>query len=111
MFPRSYFRSILSHANHEDAIKILTVKTLNSLMDAKDADVQTAPHIMLASKDEPTDIVAAYKTAMGDQAEVTTYDTMHHGWMGARAKLEDAANVQEYERGYEQVGVFFSKHL
>lgn len=80
-------------------------------MDKKDAEVQTAPHLLLASKDEPADIVEAYKTAMGDRVEITTYGTMHHGWMGARADLKDEKNVEEFKRGYEQAGAFFSKYL
>lgn len=81
------------------------------LLDENDAKVQTAPHLLLASKDEPKDVVAAYQVAMGSSIEVTTYENMHHGWMGARANLKDEENVKEFQRGYEQVGAFFSKHL
>ena len=77
----------------------------------EDAKAQTAPHLLLASGDEPADVVAAYKTVMGHRVEITTYKTMHHGWMGARANLNDKANEEEFQRGYEQAGVFFSKYL
>ncbi len=80
-------------------------------MDEKDATTLTVPHLLLASKDEPKDIVLAYKTAMGDKAEVTTYDNMHHGWMSARGNLKDQDNIKEFERGYKQAAAFFSKHL
>ena len=30
---------------------------------------------------------------------VEKYGSMHHGWMGARAKLEDPENAKEFERG------------
>ena len=30
---------------------------------------------------------------------VEKYASMHHGWMGARAKLEDKENLKEFERG------------
>jgi len=72
------------------------------------------PHIVLASKDEPADAVADYKEVIGSNATggvVETYSTMHHGWMGARANLEDPANLKEYERGYKQLAEFFNKHL
>jgi dienelactone hydrolase len=36
---------------------------------------------------------------------------MHHGWMGARAKLGEEENLKEYERGYNQLAAFFGKHL
>lgn len=83
----------------------------SSLLDESDAKVQTAPHILLASKDEPADKVALYKEIMGDQVEATIYPTMHHGWMGARSDLKDEENVKEFERGYKQAADFFAKHL
>jgi hypothetical protein len=36
---------------------------------------------------------------------------MHHGWMGARAKLHEADNVKEWERGYTQLSAFLTKYL
>ena len=30
---------------------------------------------------------------------VEKYGTMHHGWMGARANLENKENEKEFERG------------
>lgn len=30
---------------------------------------------------------------------VEKYGSMHHGWMGARANLEDKENLKEFERG------------
>ncbi|RFU78627.1 dienelactone hydrolase [Trichoderma arundinaceum] len=83
----------------------------NSLLDEADAKAQTAPHILLASKDEPADKVALYKEIMGDKVETTTYETMHHGWMGARSDLKNEENIKEFERGYKQAADFFSKHL
>lgn len=35
----------------------------------------------------------------GKIGHVETYETMFHGWMGARANLEDAENEKEFERG------------
>ena len=71
-------------------------------MTKEDALNISIPHIVLASKDEPADAVADYKEVMesnGKGGLVETYRTMHHGWMGARADLKDAANLKEYERG------------
>ncbi|KAK6833336.1 hypothetical protein PG995_013093 [Apiospora arundinis] len=82
---------------------------------AADAEALTIPHIVLASKDEPADVVAEYKKILegqsGKTGVVETYATMNHGWMGIRAKLDVEDDRKEYERGYQQVGDFFNKHL
>ncbi|KAK9482442.1 dienelactone hydrolase [Lipomyces starkeyi] len=74
----------------------------------------SVPHVVLASKDEPADAVADYKEVIesnGKGGFVETYSTMHHGWMGARADLENEANLKEYIRGYAQFAEFFKKYL
>jgi dienelactone hydrolase len=81
---------------------------------AEDAEALTAPHICLASPGEPADVVAQIKEILskpGKTGVVETYETMFHGWMGARANLEDDKNRSEYERGYNQVAGFFAKYL
>ncbi|KAF4448024.1 dienelactone hydrolase family protein [Fusarium austroafricanum] len=91
-----------------------TAHPRSSKLDAKDAEKTNVPHILLASPGEPEDVVAQYNEILsqpGKIGEVETYSTMFHGWMGARAKLDDEKNVQEYERGYKQVADFFSKYL
>jgi hypothetical protein len=71
-------------------------------MEIADADKVTITHIVLASKDEPADVVSHYAKVVpsGKGGVVDTYDTIHHGWMGARADLEDDANAKEFQRGY-----------
>lgn len=69
----------------------------------EDAEKIVIPHIVLASKGEDAEIVKQYSeilTGEGKHGEVETYATMHHGWMGARANLQDDENLKEYERGY-----------
>lgn len=76
--------------------------TPSSLMDPADAGALTIPHIVLASKDEPADAVAAYADIIaknGKGGHVETYSTMWHGWMGARADLAAEASRAEYTRG------------
>ena len=71
-------------------------------LDKEDALKLSIPHLVLASPGEPADVVDAYAEifAKGDKVgEVETYHTMFHGWMGARANLEDAENAKEFERG------------
>ncbi|KAI0880507.1 alpha/beta-hydrolase [Annulohypoxylon maeteangense] len=83
-------------------------------LEAADAEALTAPHICLASPGEPADIVAQYKEILekpGRVGVVETYESMFHGWMGARANLDDENNKKEFERGYNQVAEFFGKYL
>lgn len=87
---------------------------LHSRLDAEDAEALTVPHICLASPDEPADVVAQVKEILskpGKTGEVETYPDMFHGWMGARANLEDGKNAKEYERGYKQVADFLAKYM
>lgn len=69
---------------------------------ADDAEAITIPHIILASKGEDAAVTKKYAEILSKQSKITeieTYDTMHHGWMGARANLQDEENLKEYERG------------
>ncbi|KOS22986.1 putative AIM2 family protein [Escovopsis weberi] len=90
-------------------------QTHPGLMDEKDAKAVTCPHLVLVTPDEPADVVAQYKEALSqpgkEGSSVVKFETMFHGWMGARAKLTDEENVKEYERGYAMVGKFFSEQL
>ena len=65
----------------------------------EDAEKISVPHLCLPSNGEPPEMIKAYEEILGENGEVETYPTMHHGWMGARAKLDDEANAREYERG------------
>lgn len=79
-----------------------------------DAKAITIPHIVLASNGEDPKIVAEYKEVLegkGKTGYVETYETQHHGWMGARANLGDEKNRTEYERGYNKLAEFFGKYL
>ncbi|KAH8774106.1 dienelactone hydrolase [Hyaloscypha sp. PMI_1271] len=83
-------------------------------MEIADAKALAIPHIVLASNGEPEEVVKKYHDLLvgeGKPNVVETYGTMHHGWMGARAKLEEDANLKEYTRGYNQLAAFFEKHL
>ncbi|KAL9109433.1 MAG: hypothetical protein Q9227_005941 [Pyrenula ochraceoflavens] len=68
----------------------------------EDANKMSIPHICLASKDEPGDVVGEYTKIISTSDKkgmVETYSSMFHGWMGGRAKLEDEQNAKEFERG------------
>lgn len=81
-------------------------------MDRADAERMTIPHVCLASKDEPADVVKEYAEVLGPrEGLVETYANMRHGWMGGRCDFEDKENAKEFERGYNQAADFFAKHL
>lgn len=69
----------------------------------EDAEAIVIPHICLAAPDDnKAGGIDAYEEVFGKEAKigvVETYDGMFHGWMGARAKLEEEKYRKEYERG------------
>jgi dienelactone hydrolase len=82
-----------------------------AMIDPADAEKCTIPMCVLASKDEPVDAVKKYGEALTTKKHVETFDTQIHGWMAARADLEDEQVKKEYERGYNIVLTFFHDHL
>lgn len=75
---------------------------LHRRMDPVDAQALSIPHIVLASKDEPADAIAGYADFLAKSEKegyVETYSKMWHGWMSARADLEQAESRAEYARG------------
>lgn len=71
-------------------------------MDKADARALTIPHAILASKDEPADEVQGYDEIIKDKGLggfVEMYVDMWHGWMGARADLEEENSLKQYTRG------------
>ena len=83
------------------------------MLDPEDAKEITIPHIVLASKDEPADMVAGFKQVIesnGIGGLVTTYP-MFHGWMGSNARLGDDEGRREYTRGHAQLIEFFQTYL
>ncbi|KAL1857996.1 hypothetical protein Plec18170_003220 [Paecilomyces lecythidis] len=91
-----------------------TAQTHPAQIDKADAEKLTIPHLVLASKDEAADAVREYARIIdnnGIGGHVETYTSMWHGWMGARAKLDDEHARAEYSRGYGQLADFFGKYL
>ncbi|KAL2842910.1 hypothetical protein BJY01DRAFT_199510 [Aspergillus pseudoustus] len=83
-------------------------------LETADAEKLIVPHIVLASKDEPADVVAEYSKIISTNklgGSVETYESMWHGWMGARANLDEALGYAEYTRGYNRLAEFFGAHL
>ena len=68
----------------------------------EDVEKLIIPFICLFSKEDGTpELVEEYGQALekNEVNVVEKYGSMHHGWMGARANLEDEENLKEYERG------------
>ncbi|KAG0128275.1 Alpha/Beta hydrolase protein [Tuber indicum] len=90
-----------------------------SFMSVEDLRKVTIPQLVLPSKDEPADMVEAYKKelavhpdgAVKTKSYIEVYDKAIHGWMAARANLADEEARSEYERGYKQVVTFFGDNL
>jgi uncharacterized LabA/DUF88 family protein len=71
-----------------------------SLLDAADAQSVVIPHLVLASKDEELETVAAYQLLVVPKGgAVETYSTMWRGWMGSQTDLEKEGSRAEYVRG------------
>lgn len=82
-----------------------------AMVDPKDAEGIKVPLILLASKEEPDDAVAKFSETLKVDKHVETFKDQIHGWMAARADLEDARVKEEYTRGYKTVVEFFARHL
>jgi dienelactone hydrolase len=81
------------------------------MIDPKDAEGIQTPIVVLASKEEPADKVKEFEDALSVPNHVEIFDDQIHGWMAARADLEDARVKEEYTRGYKTVLSFFGKHI
>ena len=68
----------------------------------EDAENIKIPHICLASSGEREKVNqdAEVFSGQGHVGEVDTYDSMSHGWMGAKSDLSKEENLNEFERGY-----------
>lgn len=73
------------------------------MLDPTDAKKITIPHLVMASKDEPSDQVAGFKEIIESNgiagSSLTTYTTMHHGWMGSKANLVEEDTYAGYKQG------------
>lgn len=82
-----------------------------AMVDPADAKHIKVPLCMLASKDEDAGDVKKFADNLAVEKHVEIFGDQIHGWMAARADLEDARVEAEYRRGYETVLKFFGKVL
>lgn len=81
------------------------------MLDPADAKEVKVRMCVLASKDEPADDVSAYVSSLSVPHYTETFGDQVHGWMAARADLEDANVSAKYRQGYETVLDFFGGRL
>lgn len=81
------------------------------MVDAADAKGFQIPVCMLASGDESADDIKAFEEALQVPKHVETFSDQVHGWLAARADLENPRVKEEYERGYKTLLEFYSKYL
>lgn len=82
-----------------------------AMVDPTEAPKIKVPLCLLASKDEDAEDVKKYEAALPGPKHVETFGDQVHGWMAARADLEDDHVRAEYKRGYETVIKFLGQNL
>jgi dienelactone hydrolase len=82
-----------------------------AFMDSCDASTVRIPMCVLASGDEDAADVSKYSQCLKKEKHIETFGDMVHGWMSARADLENERKKSEYERGYRTLLEFFGKYL
>jgi len=82
-----------------------------AMVDPTDAKDITIPICLLASKDEDPQAVEGFEKAATKKGHVETFGDQIHGWMAARADLDNPRVKAEYERGYKTVLEFFHENL
>lgn len=80
------------------------------MIDPSDAEKIPVPYILLASGEEPADVVKEFESKLKVPHHVETFADQVHGWMAARADLSNLRVKEEYSRGYKIVLEFFAKH-
>ncbi|KAL3708549.1 hypothetical protein TMatcc_006533 [Talaromyces marneffei ATCC 18224] len=92
-----------------------SVQAHPGMLDPADAKKIIIPHLVMASKDEPSEQVAGFKDIIEANgiagSSLTTYTTIHHGWMGSKANLVEEETFVGYRQGYTQLIEFFRQHL
>lgn len=81
------------------------------MVDASDAEGLSVPTMLLASKEEPEEEVKKFEDNLKVAKHVEVFKDQIHGWMAARADLNDSRVKEEYERGYKTVVEFFGNNF
>lgn len=80
-----------------------------AMIDPADAKKVTVPTLLLPSQDEDRKDVEAFVANLNVPNHVETFNDQIHGWMAARADLEDPNVAEKYRKGYQAVLEFFAQ--
>lgn len=98
-------------AQGQDSLFKAAVQCHPAMLDANDAGGVGIPMALLASKEEDAEEVKKFKEALKVTNFVDTWWTQVHGWLAARADLDDPEVKKEYENGYKVVLGFLAENM
>lgn len=81
------------------------------MVDPNDAPNVKIPMLMIPSQDEPKDDVDKYQKGLTVPNQVEWFNEQIHGFMAARANLEDPKVSSAYEKGYQILLNWFHDQL
>jgi len=85
-----------------------------AMLETKDIAALKIPHLLLASKEEDKETVNECGRILGEKGDKSNserYSDMIHGWMAARANLENGDERSGFEEGYKDLVSFFARTL
>lgn len=90
-----------------------------AMVDPSDAEKFVIPHFTLATKDEDKAAIEGVEKAVKgsateavkEKSKVLYWDGTFHGFMAARANLEDKENLEYYKKGYTELVSWFKTVL
>jgi dienelactone hydrolase len=89
----------------EGSLFAASVQVHPARLDPEDAKKLTIPHFCLATGGEDAEVVQKFKEAVEaneaikDKSLVIRWEGTFHGFMAARANLQDKENLEYYEKG------------
>lgn len=81
------------------------------MLDPSEAAGIEIPHLLIASGDEDAETVKKFEEGLTVPKHFERFDGQLHGFMTARADLDDEKVKAEYEKAYKLVISFFDKHV
>ncbi|KAI1168062.1 dienelactone hydrolase [Nemania serpens] len=98
-------------ASDEPGLFKVAVQTSPAQIDAGDAARVRIPTMIIASEEESEESVREYGRNLTVPHHVERFEDQLHGFMSARADLNNSRVKSEYERGYALALKFFREHL
>lgn len=89
----------------------VAVQTSPALIDPSEGAKVTIPMMILASEDESKEEVSQYSDNLKVTKQIETFTGYGHGFMSARADLDNAFDKEGYTKGYHLANKFLHDHL